>query len=195
MSYAKSSKLPRMFQWDAVDTSPDLGGVKLAIRFNEQTERTELDRVFCRWIYFHLRSKIFFWPSYAGGRSPPSPPYVSTTASGNLYDWRTVEVWNYWVVNVMSWVECTTLWLLQACARVTVCQARASRRRTCSARCLAACRCSAPRPSTRWRSPRSSAVCRRPSVSTLRCSVEFSVGQYTAIVQLWTAEFYFGSAH
>jgi len=56
-----------MFQWDAVDTSPDLGGVKLAIRFNEQTARTELDRVFCRWIYFHLRSKIFFWPSYAGG--------------------------------------------------------------------------------------------------------------------------------
>ena len=56
-----------MFQWDAVDNSPDLGGVKVAIRFNEQTARTELDRVFCRWIYFHLRSKIFFWPSYAGG--------------------------------------------------------------------------------------------------------------------------------
>jgi len=86
MSYAKSSKLPRMFQWDAVDTSPDLGGVKLAIRFNEQTARTELDRVFCRWIYFHLRSKIFFWPSYAGGGGdrlhrrpmyPPLPPAIS----------------------------------------------------------------------------------------------------------------------
>jgi len=41
------------------------------------TEGSELERVFCRWIYFHLRSKIFFWPSYGGGRSPPSPPHGS----------------------------------------------------------------------------------------------------------------------
>ena len=27
---AKSSKPPRMFQWDTVDTSPDLGGVKMS---------------------------------------------------------------------------------------------------------------------------------------------------------------------
>jgi len=34
---------------------------------------TELERVFCHWIYFHFRSKYISWPSY-GGRSPPSPP-------------------------------------------------------------------------------------------------------------------------
>ena len=56
---------PRMFQCDAVDTSPDLGvkisskTFEMAIRHNRRTTRTELERVFCRWIYFHLRSKIF----------------------------------------------------------------------------------------------------------------------------------------
>ena len=61
-----------MFQWNAVDTSPDLGGqnvlttLEMAIRHNRRTKRTELERVFCRWIYFHLRSKNFFWPSYVG---------------------------------------------------------------------------------------------------------------------------------
>ena len=73
-----ASKPPRMFQWDAVDTSPDLWSqsvrkpFKMAVRHNRRTTQTKLRRVFCRWIYFHLRSKIFFWFSYGGG-SPPSP--------------------------------------------------------------------------------------------------------------------------
>jgi len=60
-----------MFQWDAVDTSPDQGDqnvlktVQMAIRHDMRTTRTELYSDFCRWIYFHLRSKIFFWSSYA----------------------------------------------------------------------------------------------------------------------------------
>jgi len=53
--------------WDAVDTSPDLGGQNVL-----KTSEMESRRVFCRWIYFHLRSKIFFWSSYGGGQSPPS---------------------------------------------------------------------------------------------------------------------------
>jgi len=50
---AKSSKPARMFQWDAVDTSPDLGGQNVLKTFematwrNRRTTRTELDRV-CR---------------------------------------------------------------------------------------------------------------------------------------------------
>ena len=55
-----------MFQWAVVDTGPDLGGggqnvlktFEMAIRNNRRTTRTELERVFCRWIYFYLRSKI-----------------------------------------------------------------------------------------------------------------------------------------
>jgi len=41
-----------MFQWDAVDTSPDLGGknvldtLQMAIRHNRRTTRTELEREF-----------------------------------------------------------------------------------------------------------------------------------------------------
>ena len=49
---------------DAVDTSHDLGGQNVlktseaAIRHNRRPTRTELESVFCRWIYFHLRSNI-----------------------------------------------------------------------------------------------------------------------------------------
>jgi len=56
---------PRMFQWDAVDTSPDswdqnvLKTFEMAIRHNRQTTRTELERACCRWIYFNLRLKLF----------------------------------------------------------------------------------------------------------------------------------------
>ena len=65
----------RWCQWD-------LGGVKMSSKpskwlfdnqYNRRTTRTELESVFCIWMYFHLRSKIFFWPSYRGW-SPPSPP-------------------------------------------------------------------------------------------------------------------------
>jgi len=69
-----------MFQWDAVDTGPDLGSqnvhetFEMAIRHNRRTTRTELERVFCRRIYFHLRSKILFWPSYGGRDRSHRPP-------------------------------------------------------------------------------------------------------------------------
>jgi len=52
-----------MFQWDVVNISHDLGGqnvlktVEMATRHNRWTTRTELERVFCRWIYIQLRSK------------------------------------------------------------------------------------------------------------------------------------------
>jgi len=62
---------PSMFQRDADDTSPDLRAqhvlktFEMAIRRKRRTTRTEL-RVFCRWVYFHLYSKIFLWPSSRG---------------------------------------------------------------------------------------------------------------------------------
>jgi len=47
---------------------------KRAIRHNRRTARTELETVFCRWIYLHYVKKIF-WASYVGrGRSPQSLP-------------------------------------------------------------------------------------------------------------------------
>jgi len=64
--------------WGVIDTSPDFGGqnvlktFEIAIRLNERPTRTGLERVFCRWIYFRLRSKIFFLP-------PPFPPHGSAT--------------------------------------------------------------------------------------------------------------------
>ena len=80
-----------MFQWDAVDTSPDLAGqnvpktVEMAIR----RDRRERERVFCRWIYFHLRSKIFFWPSYGGGDRPIAPPpWIGHWWSVSFTNWR-----------------------------------------------------------------------------------------------------------
>jgi len=70
-------------QSDAVVTSPDLGGqnvfktFKMAIRQNRRTTSTELNKIFCRWIYFHLLfKKYFFYPPGAGGegQSPTSLP-------------------------------------------------------------------------------------------------------------------------
>jgi len=75
---AKSSKPARMFQWNAVDTSPDLarGGVKMAWKLTKWLfdirDNTDGIRVFCRNIYLHLRSIIF--SALLRGRSPPSPP-------------------------------------------------------------------------------------------------------------------------
>ena len=83
ITHAKSSKPPGMFQWDAVDTSPDLAGrnvrktFEMAIPHDGQTTRTELERVFRRWIYFHSRSKkIFSGPltGVGGGNRPHRPP-------------------------------------------------------------------------------------------------------------------------
>ena len=71
---------PRMFQWDAVDTGPDLRGqnvlktVEMAIRRNRRATRTELQRVFCRWIYFHSRSKIVSGPLTGGVAPTPMDP-------------------------------------------------------------------------------------------------------------------------
>ena len=73
-----------MFQWDAIDTSSYLGGQdvlktsEIAIRHNRRTTRTELERVFCRWIYFHLRLKIIFLALIREGEAialiaPPHP--------------------------------------------------------------------------------------------------------------------------
>ena len=69
-----------MPQWDARDTSPHqwvqnvLETFEIAIRHNRRTRRTELERVFCRWIYFHLRSKIFSWLSWGQDDRPNRPP-------------------------------------------------------------------------------------------------------------------------
>jgi len=77
---AKSSKPARMFQWNAVDTSPDLarGGVKMAWKLSKWLfdirDNTDGIRVFCRNIYLHLRSIIF--SALLRGRSPPSPPLL-----------------------------------------------------------------------------------------------------------------------
>jgi len=76
VTHAKSSKPPGMFQWDAVDTGPDSGGqnvlktFEMAIRHNRRTTRTELEIIFCRRIYFHLRSKIFFLALLRGAMPP-----------------------------------------------------------------------------------------------------------------------------
>jgi len=45
----------------------------MAIRHNRRPTQAELERVFFRWIYFHLRSKIFFWLSYGGKFAPIVP--------------------------------------------------------------------------------------------------------------------------
>jgi len=73
--------IQRMFQWNAIDTGPNLAGqnvleiFELATRHNRRMIRTELERVFCQWIYFHLRSKIYFCPCYVGDR-PHHPPWI-----------------------------------------------------------------------------------------------------------------------
>jgi len=73
-----------MCQWDAVDTSPDLGGqnilktFKIAMRCKRRTTRTELERVFRRWLYFHLRSEIIFGP-LTETTAPTDLPLILTT--------------------------------------------------------------------------------------------------------------------
>jgi len=68
-----------MFQWDAVDTSPDLAGrnvletSEMVIPHDGQTTRTELERVFHRWIYFDLLSKNIFLALWWGAIAPIPP--------------------------------------------------------------------------------------------------------------------------
>ena len=45
----------------------------MPIGHKRRTTRTELERVFCRWIYFHLSTKICLWPSWRGGGSMEPP--------------------------------------------------------------------------------------------------------------------------
>ena len=53
ITHAKLPKPSKMFQRDAVDTSPDLGGQNViracetVIRYNRWTTRTETERAFC----------------------------------------------------------------------------------------------------------------------------------------------------
>jgi len=67
-----------MFQWDAVNTSPDLGDqnvlktCEMAIHHNRLMTWTELETGFCRWIYFHLCSKIFLALLHSRMHLPPS---------------------------------------------------------------------------------------------------------------------------
>jgi len=54
----------------------------MTIRHNVRTTRTELERVFCRWIYFYFRSKIFSGRLTGGGRDRAHRPlYRSATGA------------------------------------------------------------------------------------------------------------------
>jgi len=67
-------------QTDNHASTPPLETFDMTIRHNGRPKRMELE--FSRWIYFHLRSKIFFWPSYGkrgeGDNRPhhPSPQWI-----------------------------------------------------------------------------------------------------------------------
>ena len=86
--HAKSRKPVRMFQWDAVDRGVKMSSKPSKWLFNIIGGRRECmelrERVFCLWIYFHLRSKIFSGPRRA--IAPPSfpPPDGSATAIAML---------------------------------------------------------------------------------------------------------------
>jgi len=65
----------------AVHASPDLGGqkvlktFKMAIRHNRRPTDANVirERVFCRWIYFHLKN-VFSGPLTGGHRPRRQPP-------------------------------------------------------------------------------------------------------------------------
>jgi len=92
LNYARAIiRVCKDVQWDAVDTSRNLRGQNVlktfetAIQRNRRTTRTELERVFCHWIYFHLRSKIscgLF--TGRGGGDRHIAPYGSATDSVEL---------------------------------------------------------------------------------------------------------------
>ena len=52
---------------------------EMAIRYNTRTTRMELERVFYRWVYFHLRSKIFSGSLGGRGSDRPIAPHASAT--------------------------------------------------------------------------------------------------------------------
>jgi len=70
-----------MFQWDAVDTSPDLAGknvldtLQMAIRHNRRTTRTELERE------FSITGFIFTFEKYFAGPHRPLLMDASLTPS------------------------------------------------------------------------------------------------------------------
>jgi len=68
-----------MFQWDAVDTNPDLEGqnviksFEMAIRHNRRTTRTELQSFLSLDLFSLTFKNIFFWLSYGGASAPIVP--------------------------------------------------------------------------------------------------------------------------
>jgi len=87
-----------MFQWDAVDTSPDLGGqnvlktFEMAIRHYRRTTWTELERVFCCSIFFTYIEVYFYGPLQGGGdrphRRPPNGSAIALRGSGSPHKTR-----------------------------------------------------------------------------------------------------------
>jgi len=89
-----------MPQWDARDTSPHqwvqnvLETFEIAIRHNRRTTRTELERVFCHWIYFHLRSKIFSWLSWGQDDRPNRPRHYGSATGPPPTDHSLLELFS-----------------------------------------------------------------------------------------------------
>ena len=89
--------------WDAVDASPKLGGKNvlktfaMAIRHNKRPTRTELEWVFCRWIYFNLCSKTIAFSALTllVGRQDGHP--ACKKLSGGVQAW--LSVWS----EVQTW--------------------------------------------------------------------------------------------
>jgi len=95
-----------MFQWDAVDFSPDLWGqnvlktFEMAIRHNRRTTRTELES-FLALDLLSLTFKNIFLVLLRGGRSPPW-----------IRHWSAAELWFSRLAEpcvVLRCVACVTL--------------------------------------------------------------------------------------
>jgi len=83
-------------QTDNHASTPPLETFDMTIRHNGRPKRMELE--FSRWIYFHLRSKIFFWPSYGkrgeGAIAPITPPPNGSTTD------------HAWSLPCYTWTRC-----------------------------------------------------------------------------------------
>ena len=81
ITHSKSSKPPRMFQCDAVDTSPDLEAkivlktVAMAIWHKKADDMNGIRESFVTGFIFTYVQNIFLWPSYGGNRSH-RPPWI-----------------------------------------------------------------------------------------------------------------------